>query len=236
MFKIVEEKKIGGSSKIFLKKIAIEKKKLPKLRQNHDLQSNTSRWTDRQKCWNSGYYWSLMVDKCGNSHFIWFFIDLDKKSGSNSSKHRGGGIRPSPDYTLTKKPGLFRVKCFKLLTRLNYSHHADDVFSNIAKPYNSNYSGWMGMNKGLQIYFALNLRLRAWKGNAGQHSQFGLDGVKSGQIGCARIIICNVCFIHHRQHKPFKNYRNGVKSFVSAQFKAKTLQEPMHYKLYGFFM
>ena len=38
MFKIVEEKKIGGSSKIFLKKIAIEKKKLPKLRQNRDLQ------------------------------------------------------------------------------------------------------------------------------------------------------------------------------------------------------
>ena len=110
VFKIVEEKKIGGSSKIFLKKIAIEKKKLPKLRQNHDLQSNTSRWTDRQKCWNSGYYWSLMVDKCDNFHFIWFFIDLDKKSGSNSSKHRGGGIRPPPDYTSTKKPGLFRVK------------------------------------------------------------------------------------------------------------------------------
>ena len=96
MFKIVEEKKIGGSSKIFLKKIAIEKKKLPKLRQNHDLQSNTSRWTDRQKCWNSGYYWSLMVDKCGNSHFIWFFIDLDKKSASNSSKHRWGAESAPP--------------------------------------------------------------------------------------------------------------------------------------------
>ena len=120
VFKIVEEKKIGGSSKIFLKKIAIEKKKLPKLRQNHDLQSNTSRWTDRQKCWNSGYYWSLMVDKCGNSHFIWFFIDLDKKSGSNSSKHRGGGIRPPPDYTSTKKPGLFRVKIYK---RKNITKH-----------------------------------------------------------------------------------------------------------------
>ena len=110
MFKIVEEKKIGGSSKIFLKKIAIEKKKLPKLRQNHDLQSNTSRWTDRQKCWNSGYYWSLMVDKCGNSHFIWFFIDLDKKSGSNSSKHRGGGIRPPRTIRRPKSPDFLGLR------------------------------------------------------------------------------------------------------------------------------